>query len=92
MNGSLSDQDLSRLASTQTLQKLTVGTCLVPTEEAGDADKDNFYEQLQAIIEKVPAHDVLLVIGDMNARTGMDNTNRERTIGREGLGTHPMNG
>ena len=71
--------------------KLTVVTCYAPTEEADDADKDNFYEQLQAIIEEVPAHDVLLVIGDMNARTGMDNTNRERTIGREGLGTHPMN-
>ena len=27
----------------------------------------------------------------MNARTGADNTNRERTIGKEGLGTYPMN-
>ena len=27
----------------------------------------------------------------MNARTGMDNTNGEHTIGKEGLGTYPMN-
>ena len=71
--------------------KLTVVTCYAPTEEAEDADKENFYEQLQAIMEEIPAHDMVLVIGDMNARTGIDNLNRERTMGKEGLGTYPMN-
>ena len=71
--------------------KLSVVSCYAPTEEADDADKDDFYEQLQAIIEKVPAHDMLLVIGDFNARTGSDNTNRQRIMGREGHGLYPMN-
>ena len=71
--------------------KLTVVTCYAPTEEADDADKEEFYEQLQTIIEEIPAHDMMLIIGDMNARTGGDNTNRQRTIGKEGLGTYPMN-
>ena len=71
--------------------KLSVVTCYAPTEEADDTSKDEFYEQLQAIIGEIPAHDMLLVIGDMNARTGKDNANRERTIGKEGLGTYPMN-
>ena len=56
--------------------KLTVVTCCAPTEEADDADKEEFYEQLQTIIEDIPAHDMMLIIGDMNARTGGDNTNR----------------
>ena len=68
--------------------KLTVVTCYAPTEEAEDADKENFYEQLQAIMEEIPAHDMVLVIGDINARTGIDNLNRERTMGKEGLGTY----
>ena len=71
--------------------KLTVVTCYAPTEEADDADKENFYEQLQAIMEEIPAHDKVLVIGDNNARTGIDNLNQERTMGKEGLGTYPMN-
>ena len=35
---------------------------------------------------KVPQHDVLLIMGDMNAKTGSDNTDRERAMGREGCG------
>ena len=31
-------------------------------------------------IERVPAHDMLFVIGDLNARVGNDNTARERAI------------
>ena len=36
--------------------------------EATDEDKDSFYEQLQATLDKVPMHDLVLVIGDLNAK------------------------
>lgn len=48
--------------------KLTILQCYSPTNEAKDDDKDLWYEELQAAICKVPVHDVLLVMGDMNAR------------------------
>ena len=41
--------------------------------------KDNFYEQLQMIVDEVPRHDMLLVIGDWNAKVG------EQQLGEEGI-------
>ena len=35
---------------------------------------------------------VLLIMGDMNAKTGSDNTDREQVIGREGCGIINDNG
>ena len=54
--------------------------------------KEEWYDQLQAAVSKVPQHDVLLIMGDMNAKTGSDNTDRERAIGREGCGIINDNG
>ena len=70
---------------------LTVIVCYAPTEEADEEMKNSFYEQLQAAVEEVPAHDMILTIGDFNARTGCVNTNRESVIGKHGLKSHPLN-
>ena len=65
--------------------KLTIVVCYAPQEDKSDEEKDNFYEKLAVIIDKTPRHDLLLVIGDMNAKLGTDNRGREQTMGREGL-------
>ena len=44
----------------------------VPTEEA----KDAFYEQLQMVVGQVPCRDVKIIMGDVNAKVGMDNMSR----------------
>ena len=49
--------------------------------------KEDWYEQLQAEVAKVPQHDMLLVMGDMNGKIGSDNTDRERAMGSQGCGT-----
>ena len=67
-------------------------TCYAPTEEAEKEEKDNFYDSLQLILEDIPKHDVLVVLGDFNARVGSDNTNRERFMGKHGTGTMTDNG
>ena len=51
-----------------------------------DDMKEEWYDQLQAAVSKVPQHDVLLIMGDMNVKTISDNTDRERAMGREGCG------
>ena len=54
--------------------------------DAEDKGKDLFYEQLQSTVEKVNKHDLLLITGDMNAKCGSANHNRERVMGKRGTG------
>ena len=70
----------------------SVVTCYAPTEEAEKEKKDNFYDSLQSTLEDVPKHDVLVVLGDFNARVGSDNTDRERIMGKHGTSTMTDNG
>ena len=57
--------------------KLTIIQCYAPTYDSEDEMKENWYEQLKAEVAKVPQHDMLLVMGDMNAKIGSDNTDKE---------------
>ncbi len=59
---------------------MTIIACYAPTKEAEEDEKDEFYEQLEEEILTTPRHDVLMVIGDLNARVGEDNTGRERAM------------
>ena len=72
--------------------KTTIVQCYAPTEDAEDEDKDEFYTQLQGVLMAVPNHDVLLVMGDLNAKVGSDNIGFEHCIGKHGLGTRNDNG
>lgn len=47
---------------------------------------------MQAELEEIPRHDMNIVMGDMNAKVGRDNTNYERAVGREGCCTINENG
>ena len=48
--------------------------------------------QLQAALENFHCRDLLLVMGDLNAKVGSDNMNFERILGREGCGIQNDNG
>ena len=54
---------MARLVTHDT--KLSIIQCYAPTNEY---DKDVFYEQLQDVSNKVPCHDILLIMDDMNAQ------------------------
>ena len=61
--------------------KLTIIQVYAPTNDAEDESKEEFYEQLQREVEATPRHDVLIVMGDLNAKIGQDNEGWEKVMG-----------
>ncbi|VDP81376.1 unnamed protein product [Schistosoma mattheei] len=64
----------------------------VPTNDHDDDAKDQFHDRLQSIVEKCPTKDLTILMGDLNAKVGMDNTGYEDIMGRHGLGERNENG
>ena len=65
-------------------QQVTILQCCAPTNEPTKEVRNDFYDQLQMVLEQVPCRDVKIVMGDMNAKVGMDNTGREEVTGKRG--------
>ena len=71
---------------------LSIVVCYAPTNEAKDETKDQFYAALQKAKDEVPPHDVLVVLGDLNAQVGNVNTGIEDSVGKHGTGLLNGNG
>ena len=37
-----------------------------------DEDKEQFYEHLQSVVDEVPKHDIVIILGDLNAKLGKE--------------------
>jgi hydroxypyruvate isomerase len=44
------------------------------TEEKNDEEKEKFYEDLQIVHNKIPKHDIVIILEDLNARIGKEDT------------------
>ena len=55
-----------------------------PTSNAEEAETEQFYEDLQDLLEVTPKKDVLFIIGDWNAKAGSQAT--PGVTGKFGLG------
>ena len=53
---------------------ITIIQVYVPTSNAEEAEVERFYEDLQDLLELTPKKDVLLFIGDWNAKVGSQET------------------
>lgn len=71
---------------------VTIIQCYSPTNDSKDEDKDDFYEQLTSELEKAPRHDTKIIMGDLNAKIGCNNSTYERAMGKEGCGVMNENG
>ena len=58
---------------------------MLQLNEADDEVKDDFYEQLQKIVDEVPRHDMLLVVGHCNAKLGEQQLGEEGTVEKFGM-------
>jgi hypothetical protein len=72
--------------------KLTLLICYAPTNYTHAEVKDTFCDQFQAAMECIRAHDMVLILGDFNAKVGCKNTGREHGMGKHGIGTINNNG
>jgi exonuclease III len=48
-----------------------------PTEDKAGTESENFYEELQSVIDQIPKSDTILVLGDANAKLGKEDIYKE---------------
>ena len=63
---------------------ITVIQIYAPNSDTEEAEFEQFYEDLQDLLELTPKKDVLFIIGDWNAKVGSQET--PRVTGKFGLG------
>ena len=63
---------------------ITVIQAYAPTSNGEDAEVEQFYEDLQDLLELTPKKDVLFILGDWNAKVGSQET--PGVTGKFGLG------
>ena len=66
------------------LFSITVIQVYAPTSNAEETEIEQFYEDLQDLLELTPKNDVLFIIGDWNAKEGSQEI--PRVIGKFGVG------
>ena len=55
-------------------RNVTIIQCYAPTNNAEEGTKEQFYNKLQHTIDKQPKGDIKVLMGDLNAKVGNDNT------------------
>ena len=63
---------------------ITVIQVYAPTSNAEEAEDEQFYEDLQELLELTPKKDVLFILGDWNAKVESQET--PGVTGKSGLG------
>ena len=71
---------------------LSIISAYAPTLPQSDEIKDSFYNTLSDVIDAVPTSHKLLLLGDFNARVGIDHTSWENVISSHGVGNANSNG
>ncbi|VDL88744.1 unnamed protein product [Schistocephalus solidus] len=68
-------------------QFATIISAYAPPMTSSDAGKDEFYEDLHALLATVPKEDKLIVLGDLKTRVGTDHAAWQGVLSPYGLGS-----
>ncbi|VDL92081.1 unnamed protein product [Schistocephalus solidus] len=66
-------------------KKISIVSVCAPASAAEQRDKKTFYSQLQALVERIPRRDLLIVAEDWNGRAGRVDSTKSNLISRFGL-------
>ena len=73
-------------------RKVSIIQVYAPHNEREDEAKDQFYQELQEVVDGCNKNDIIIVMGDLNAKVGADNKGYERAMGPHGIGVQNNNG
>jgi endonuclease/exonuclease/phosphatase family metal-dependent hydrolase len=66
------NERLCKLQIKGKFNNLSIISVHAPTEEKSDEEKEKFYEDLQIVHNKIPKHDIVIILGDLNAKIGKE--------------------
>ena len=81
----VSDRIITARFKTQ-IGYMTICQVYAPTADSSDEELDNFYSQLQLSVDGTPTGDMLIVMGDFNAKVGQQWEDGEGMVGKFGMG------
>ena len=74
------------------VRNITLIQYYAPTEKSSVNAKDDFYNFLDATYNRAPRCEIIVVMGDLNAKVGADRTTLEHVLGNQGIGIRNDNG
>ncbi|XP_065355591.1 uncharacterized protein LOC135950029 [Calliphora vicina] len=74
------------------IHNITIAQVYAPTETTSVDIKSQFYSELDKVLSKTPKGDILICMGDFNAKVGKDKTSYEHAMGKHGVDTRNVNG
>ena len=72
--------------------KLNIIQCYAPTNDKDEETREDVYNKLQTLCDKLKENDMTILMGDLNAKIGSDNSGYEEVMGRQRLGKMNENG
>lgn len=51
---------------------MSLVNCYAPTEDSNDNEKEAFYNELESLCDTIPKRDMLIILGDFNAKIGKE--------------------
>ena len=73
-------------------KKFAIISAYATTMTNTDESKDKFYKDLEYFISVIPAADMLIILGDFNARVGQDHASWKGILGKHRTGKFNNNG